>query len=292
MNYTLRSTLIVVCIAIIIAGCGSVAASEAAQPTTLPALEAVNRPSTPVANSVSALDVIPPTVLPNALARATVPVVPPQNAPGVIGQVISVDGSHITVQDPRRQVTLIVELTASTQVFKQTTVELANVPVGESISAIGRQEGDVFTAIHMRIGMPTVAIGPAGMAPPPFATPPPDLMTPRARMPLPGELSPPAGSPPIRTPRPPGGNMPPFPSTGKVILGTVQQVSGDTITVQAATGATVRVRLDPKGKIVQQIVGTGADITIGEQVIVMGEQNEGNMTATRIEIVPEMAPRP
>jgi hypothetical protein len=58
-------------------------------------------------------------------------------APGVMGTVLAVDGSAVTVQDSRQQGNVAVTLTENTQIFKQATIAMTDVAVGESLTAMG-----------------------------------------------------------------------------------------------------------------------------------------------------------
>ena len=196
-------------------------------------------------------------------------------SPGVTGKVISVDGSKITVEDQRQQSTVTVTLTDSTQVFKQTTIDLANVPAGESISAVGNQEGDVFTATQVQIG---TAGGPGGNDPGGRGQ--------QGGTPQQGDNAPDGGQ------APPEGTGQPGRGLGGRLFGTVEQVSGDAIMVKTTDDSTVQVRLATDGKVIQQVAATSADITAGVQVSVMGEQNDTTITAARINIVPATSQQP
>lgn len=191
--------------------------------------------------------------------------------PGVFGKVVSVNGSTITIQDQRQQNTTTVDLTDSTRIFKQTSIDLAKVPVGQSISAVGTKDGDVFTATQVRIGM----VGGAGMrggnGPGGAGRPQPN-----------GTAQPGQGRPqPNGTPQ--AGRGP-----GNRLFGVVDQVSGDTITVKTGDGSTTQLKLAANGQVTQQVAGTSADITANEQVAVMGQQNGTTVTASQVDILPAM----
>ncbi|MCL5997478.1 MAG: hypothetical protein M1546_15685 [Chloroflexi bacterium] len=241
MKHTIGKMIIVAGIAFALVGCGAGGSSGATQPDAAGA---------------------PPDSTPGRGGQN-------QMSPGVTGKVISVDGSKITVEDQRQQSTITVALTDSTQVFKQMTIDLANVPAGESISAVGNQEGDVFTATQVQIG---TAGGPSGNNP--------------------GERGQQGGNAANGGQAPPEGTAQPGRGLGGRLFGTVEQVSGDTMTVKTTDGSTVQVRLATDGKVVQQVAGTSADITAGVQVSVMGEQNDTTMTAARITIVPATSQQP
>lgn len=200
-----------------------------------------------------------------------------QRGPMLMGQVTAVNGSTLTVQNQMQQTATNVAVTADTQIFKQATINLADAPTGEQISAFGTQQGDVFVASQIRIGVSGGFGGPGGAPPssdqngqPPQGNPP--------------QGNPPDGNPPQGAPQ--GG---PNGNGGTRISGTIEQVSANALTIKQADGATVQVQLANDGRMVQQVAATTADITTGTSVMVQGEQNGDTVTATRIELVPQMA---
>jgi hypothetical protein len=199
--------------------------------------------------------------------------------PGATGQVVSVSGSTITLQDPRQSGTTTVELTGSTQIFKQATIAVANVPVGESVNAVGTQEGDTFTATLVRVGAPGAAdvAGASG-----------------GNGPRGGGQ---AGGAPRQGGNGSGGGQSQANGAGQSsrnpgaapaarVAGTVEQVTGDTIAVKASAGTTAQVRLAQNGRVTQQVAGTVADITPGVRIVVAGDRHDTTVTATRVEVMP------
>jgi preprotein translocase subunit YajC len=192
--------------------------------------------------------------------------------PGISGKVTSVNGDTLTVQDQRQQSTVTVKLTDSTQVFKRTSIALSSVPTGETVSAFGVQDGDVFTATRVTVGATAGqgGFGPGG-AGQPGGTPPAG-----------GNGGQPQGGQ-----RQASGTAQPGRGPGGRIFGTVEQVSADALTVKTASGTTMQVRLATDGQVTQQVAGTKADITTGSQIMVMstGQQGDTTVTATRVEVL-------
>lgn len=186
--------------------------------------------------------------------------------PGVLGTVVAVNGSTLTLQDQRQQSTTTVDLTSSTQIFKQAKVDLASVSVGKQISAMGTLDGDVFTATQIRLGM----AGGAGM-----------MGGGRNGSGQPGGNAPATG-------QAPNGTAQTGPGRGNRLFGTVEQVSGDTITVKTMDGTTTQVKLASNGQITEQVAGAATDITANERIAVVGEQNGTSITALQIDILSAM----
>ena len=195
--------------------------------------------------------------------------------PGVSGEVTAVDGSTLTVQDQRQQTTVAVVLTADTQVVTQAAVALADIAVGETVTAMGAQEGELFTATRVQVGATGgfgggPGGGPGGGMTPPDGQQPPSDMTPPA-----GDQAPPSGD---------GSGGPPADMGGAFLSGTVTAASASGLTVTTADGAAVQIVLAEGGAATQQVAGTVADITVGAQITASGEGDEITITATRIEI--------
>jgi len=182
--------------------------------------------------------------------------------PGVIGVVQSVNGSTITVQS-RSQQTMTVNLTSSTQISKQASIQLSAIPSGASITATGAQNGTIFTATQIRVLPGNAQNGQNGGQG-------------FAGAPQRGQGN--GGQNPARTTtaRPPATR----------IFGTVQQISNNTLTVQTAAGATLQVQLAANGQVLQQASATAADITNGERISALGTMSGTTLTATRVDIVP------
>jgi hypothetical protein len=207
-----------------------------------------------------------------------------QMMPGVIGAVISVDGSTITVKDSRQQGNVTVTLTDNTQVFKQATIAMTDVAVGEALNAMGNLNGDVFTAAQIQIGVDAAPVNAADMPRPAGTGQPGDNP--------PSDRQPPSDGQSSSDRQPPSGGQPPADGQaqpeGQLLSGTVKAVSGDALTIEAASGSTVQVRLNTNGLLVRRVAGTNADIAPNAQIMVMGEQSDAALAATWIEIIPAL----
>jgi hypothetical protein len=193
-------------------------------------------------------------------------------APGVLGTVLAVDGSAITVQDSRQQSNATVTLTDNTQIFKQATIAMTDVAVGESLTAMGSLNDDVFTAAQIRIGVEAAPADAAG-----------GISRPNGGG-QPGGNPPDGGQPPAGG-QPPSGNHDQARPAGQPLFGTVTAVSSDALTVETTSGSTVQVQLAANGQMTRQVAGTSADIVAGVQIMARGEQSDATITATRIDII-------
>lgn len=74
---------------------------------------------------------------------------------------------------------------------------------------------------------------------------------------------------------------------GGATLGTVQSVTGNTLTISSQSGGTVQVTLSDTTSIRKTVDGTKDDLKQGEEVVVSGQQGTGGgLTASSIQIVP------
>jgi hypothetical protein len=199
-----------------------------------------------------------------------------------MGQVVSIDGTTIVVKGQGDQgADITVTLNDSTKYTKQTTVDIASVPVGESVTAMGVQEGNVFTATQIRIGATTDAGGPGGRG---------AGGTPQAGGPGADQQG---GTPPAGDAGQQGGGSGGADQQGQAggnrgqrLSGTVEAVADGTLTVKTTDGTSILVRLAENGQVTQQVDGTQADITVGAQVMVVGAQTDSAVTATQISVMP------
>lgn len=265
-------------VALALAACGASAQTDTTTGSAAP-VAATSAPaaaaSLPTAGTGSNSAASNPTAAPGTGAPAGAGPNQRRGGPGIFGKVVSVNGSTVTIQDQRQQNTTTVDLTGSTQIFKQTSIDLANVPVGQSISAVGTKDGNVFTATQVRIGMTGGPGMRGGNGPSGAGRPQPN-----------GTAQPVQGRPQ------PNGTAQAGRGSGNRLFGVVDQVSGDTVTVKAADGSTTQLKLAANGQVTQQVAGTTADITANEQVAVMGQQNGTTLTASQIDILPAMMQQP
>ena len=67
-------------------------------------------------------------------------------------------------------------------------------------------------------------------------------------------------------------------------VGTVSEVSGNTITITTRNGQAMKIELAANGTVRKQVDGQLSDITTGEQIVAMGTQNGDTFQATSIQI--------
>jgi hypothetical protein len=209
-----------------------------------------------------------------------------------MGQVVSIDGTTMLIKGQGDQATEVtVTLNENTQYTKQTTLDIASVPTGEAVTAMGVQEGTVFTATQVRIG--ATAAEPEG--------------TPQAGGPGGDQQGAQNGTPQAGGPggdqqgQPPAGDQGGDASAqggpggqggqgqrggGQRISGTVESVADGVLTIKTTDGTSIQVHLAENGQVTQQVAGTQADVTVGAQVMVIGAQTDSAVTATQVNVMP------
>jgi hypothetical protein len=190
--------------------------------------------------------------------------------PNAFGTVASVNGSTLTLNNPRGGSPITVQLTSSTTINKQVTGALTDAKTGEPVVAIGQQVNGVLQARQIRLGagLPGGRFGGPGVGSRPRANG-------AAGGPGTGSSGPPAGAP-TRV----GATNVSF------VRGTVASVSGNTLTITASDGTTTQVQLATNGQVMEQANGTTADLKAGEQVAATGTRQGSTLTATTIDIGP------
>lgn len=259
-------------IVVALAGCGSSASSGPTQSNSAPAAAAATTTWTTAPDSAGQGAPADASGQPAPADSQQASGGGGQGGPGVMGQVVSIDGTTMVVKGQGDQgADITVTLNDSTKISKQTTVDIASVPVGESVTAMGVQEGNVFTATQIRIGATTDAGGPGGRG---------AGGTPQAGGPGADQQggTPPAGGADQQGQA--GGNR------GQRLSGTVEALADGTLTVKTTDGTSILVRLAENGQVTQQVDGTQADITVGAQVMVVGAQTDSAVTATQISVMP------
>ncbi len=265
---------------------GTAALSLVACSNQLPA-PAVEQKPLPTAQPVSA------TANP-----ANPPEAPPQTAALTVGEITAIDGSTLTLQSRMQADALTVILTDTTQLFKYVVSDFASLPVGDSISLMGQQDGEVILASVVQVGGEAQAVGmtlaPARSAGVGGGGPQgadggqggPNGQPPSDEGGQPGQ--PPSGD--TGNGQPPGeGTLQPGQDLGQQIRGTIEQVSGDTLTVKLEDGSTVQVKLAEGGQALLRVDATSADLVVGVQVAVAAaDETATPLVATQIEIMPQM----
>lgn len=75
---------------------------------------------------------------------------------------------------------------------------------------------------------------------------------------------------------------------GRGATGTVKQIQGDTILVSTATQE-LKVRVTADTRITMMTQGNISDLKVGDRIVIGGQTQGDTMTATQIQIVPDMA---
>lgn len=77
-----------------------------------------------------------------------------------------------------------------------------------------------------------------------------------------------------------GGNRP-------GVVGTVDSVAGNAITVTTTQGTATKVTLNEKTPVQRTVAGSVSDLKAGDRVMVTGERgDDGNVTASAVQILP------
>ncbi|MBX6771804.1 MAG: hypothetical protein IRY83_08780 [Chloroflexi bacterium] len=188
----------------------------------------------------------PPSATPGAAAAAQA-----SRAGGsgpLAGTVIGVNGSTLTLKEARGGQTITVHLTGSTAVYRQRELSVAEITAGQPIRAVGVEENDALQARQVQIGS-----GPAR-----------------------GGFAGPTG--PRRTPV---GNQR-GQVGGAVVVGQVDSVSGNTVSVRTADGSLRRVVLVPNVRISTETPARVSDLVPGAAVVVVGPRAGGTITASAV----------
>lgn len=226
------------------------------------------------------------------------PLPPPVRSgrPGAFGKVTAVNGTTLTIEDPRQQSATTVTLTTSTTISKEATLALGDVAVGETINAFGVQASDVFTATQVRVGQGGEFGGHGHGGPPPAdAAQGQSSQSAGQQAQGPQGAGPQGQGPQGVSPQgmgPWGKGSRPDHAGGTRLVGTVEQVTSTTLTVKTTAGATVTLKLATSGRVVKQVAGTSADITVGSYIMARGTQNASAITATNIMLLPAPPQQP
>ena len=178
--------------------------------------------------------------------------------PNVFGTVQSINGSTLTIQGPRNGGSITVTLNSGTSIRKQVEKTIGDVKSGESIVAFGQEDGGVLQARQIQLGTAAAATLPPGGA---------------------GGAGRAGNGDGGRA-----GNGGTRAAGAAVVSGTVDGVSGDTISVKKADGTSAQVQLATNGRILEQTSASPSDIKRGDLVIVNGSRQGDSVTATSIDI--------
>jgi hypothetical protein len=165
----------------------------------------------------------------------------------VSGVVERIDGQTLVIKQ-MRGASVTVQLSADTTVQMAVDIQPSEIQVGDRLTAVGTKNGEILLARQ-------VLIGQAGM---------------------PGRA--PQGGPQLQT----GGAQLQLAFASS---GTVEQIAGDTIHLQAQDGSTLTVQLTAETQVQKMQDISASEIQVGAMAIVFGSQNGDVVQATRVEIL-------
>jgi hypothetical protein len=185
------------------------------------------------------------------------------NAP-VLGVIERIDGTQLTVKPPIESGTTTVQLADGAKIRKQVDMQLADITVGTSVTAFGKQQGDAFQADLLRLGD---AAG-VDTAPMVFSS----SNGASAAPPLDGQDQVIIGGPDGAQPQP--------------IRGIVESVDGRNIVLKEQSGTSTTVTLADSGKIQKLAEAAPAELTVGAFIMASGARNGAVLQATQVQILP------
>jgi len=293
MKRLIGKMIVISGVVVALAGCGSSASSGPTQSNPAPTTAAATTTWTTAPGDAASQPA--PADATGQPAPDSSQQAPGGSGKGVMGQVVSIEGTTMVLKGQGDQGTEInVTLNDSTKYTKQATMDIASVPAGETVTAMGIQEGTVFTATQVRVGATADAgAGPNGT--PQAGGPGGDQQgapngTPQAGGPGGDQQGQQGGTPPSGgqgDAAQPGGQG--QRGGGQRISGTVESVADGVLTVKIADGTSVQIHLAENGQVTQQVAGTQADVTVGAQVVVVGAQTDSAVTATQVNVMPAAA---
>jgi hypothetical protein len=205
---------------------------------------------------------------------------PPAHANGTIA---SISGTTFTLTG-QNNTTYTITTDGNTHYDKTTTLSVGAIAVGDMVMAQGTTSGRNFAATTITDnGKPPQRTGgsqgPGG---------PPHGNAPSGTKPAGTPHAAPAGCKPPQGPGgPPPGNKAPN-GNGTFVAGTVQTVSGTTLTLKTRDGKTVTVTTDGNTKVTAHATGAFSDLKVGDQIDAMADPKSGtasgatSFTATHV----------
>lgn len=192
------------------------------------------------------------TALPPDQPRPTLPPRAPGNTgdapqePALTGVVERIDGQTLVIK-PMRGARVTVQLSADTTLQMAVDIQPSEIQVGDRLTAVGTKNGEILAARQILIGQ----AGMLGGAPQGDA----QLQIGGAQLQL------------------------------EIVSGTVEQIAGDTIHVQAQDSSTFTVQLTAETQVQKMQDIQASQIPVGAMAIVFGSQNGDVIQATRVEIL-------
>ncbi|HET9496670.1 MAG TPA: DUF5666 domain-containing protein [Chloroflexia bacterium] len=244
-------SLVLVALALLLAGCGQQAAGSAEDEAAREAF-LKERAGTPTPGFAADM-------------------VDGKDFPGTFGEVEKVEGSELTIKNPATGETTVVRLAEGGVVHKQASATLSDVKVGDKVMAAGKKDGDTLTADVVNVGGEgggTMGAGPVQIRRPSNGQGP-------------GTNSSGGAVTGGRTPVVRGEML-------ESVTGTVTKVDGNTITVEAEDGTTATVEVTSDTRFRKQVEVPLSEIETGTQVAAQGEMRGGVFEATEISVMEMM----
>jgi Domain of unknown function (DUF5666) len=185
------------------------------------------------------------------------------NAP-ILGSIETIDGRTLTVKRPIEGTTATIELADGAKIRKDVDAQLDELKAGDSVTAFGSRQGDVFQADLLRLAGDT---GPDD--------------SPMVMSFTNGDASKPSGGGQDQfTIGGPGSALP------QPVSGTIETIDGRNIVLKDKSGASITVTLASSAKIQKPTEATLAELTIGTFIMASGAQSAGLFQATQVRIMP------
>lgn len=208
--------------------------------------------------------------------------------PGEFGTVKSIDGNKITITSMATNTDVVIQASDTTTVTKEITGTVADITIGETITAIGQTSGDTVDATRVQIGGGFGGFGgfggrggggnfPGAGGQGVFS----------------GTRTIPSGTPGAGfngngfpgASGTPGANRGNFGGAGGTFVnGTVEKIDGDVVTVKTTDGGTATFTLSANSTIMKQERLKVSDIAVGNTITATGQMNGSVFDATSIQL--------
>jgi hypothetical protein len=195
---------------------------------------------------------------------------------GTAGRIERVDGTSFTMKTAAGE-SVDVTTSDSTSVVEATSGSLDDLATDDRVVVIGGGSGDEITAMRIIAGDDQLGGGPPGGGGPANGGAP--------------QGAPQSGGAPDGDAAGPGGAPQGAPNGfGAPVRGVITSVDGSTLEVELDDGSTVTVHTASDTDVRVMRERAVSDLAVGDQVMVIGENNDGNVTATTIRVGAADAP--
>jgi hypothetical protein len=192
------------------------------------------------------------------------------NAP-ILGFIESVDGPQLTVKREMQETTTTVQLATGAKIHKYVDAQLSEIKAGDTLTAFGTKQDDVFQANLLRLGgddevfsAPVVVNRSSGQN--------------TGGPPATGEAVDGGGDKVVIGGPGAGSTMP--------MTGTVETVESQRIVLKDKDGASTAVKLADDARIQKSAEVALADLTVGTFILAIGTQSGDVYQATQVQILP------